>query len=242
METARLESNKRVFSDQGDESILTSKTRIDGLESGATEFALFLMRLFQEGVVKLSSAPERSVRPSAKELEILTRAYEVHASHIAGDPPEFDADCAFSAARVVQEACWALVDRSEPVESLRPRILTPLAAKKPSQHLSADLTFQYVALRAQTSQSRRARRPVGRAAHRAASRWPLSGAAPSSIDLRLSTSIFMVIMDCACSTPNGWPRPPTMFGRQRPARLRRRLWNGFDRPRGEPRHERSNQG
>ena len=105
----------------------------------------FIQNLLENGEVAFRFAPETAPADRTNALEVLKSAFDSYGLGIAGPPVAFDAATAVAAAEFVHWSCWFLVHRDSPAEEVE-RKLSPVASPKTvSQHLSADLTFRYLA-------------------------------------------------------------------------------------------------
>ncbi len=107
-------------------------------------FEEFLSELLYEGrlVVRpdaISETPGQSVE------NLLHAAFERYRLDIAGPGVTLDVTVALAASRTLWEAARALVDHSEPVESMVPKLVMPHPPRTASEHLSADLLFRFLA-------------------------------------------------------------------------------------------------
>ncbi|WP_169981303.1 hypothetical protein [Tautonia rosea] len=137
----------------------------------------FLDRLVSEGRVVFRDAPR--AKPSADDrTEAVTRlrqAFDDMLIELAGPPLAFDERSALAAAEWTRTACWFLVNRGEPAEVVEHALRLPPPPRSAGEHLSADLTFRYLA-----AVHRRARAidpgdVLSRTLAEAIRRWPLSG-------------------------------------------------------------------
>jgi hypothetical protein len=103
----------------------------------------FLHQLFEEGKVLLKDRPVPSTgRPSPEAAALLKRAFNDYRLHVAGPLIEFDSGAALNAAEVVRQACWLLLNRTEPESELH--LTMQGAPATPAQHLSADLVLRFL--------------------------------------------------------------------------------------------------
>jgi hypothetical protein len=104
----------------------------------------FLGRLFDEGRVVLRDRPASAPSPDPRAVGRLERVFAAYRLEVAGPLIAFEPRVAVAAAELVRQACWALVDRSEPVEALARRLGMSRPPARPEDHLSADLTMRYL--------------------------------------------------------------------------------------------------
>ena len=107
-----------------------------------TALAEFLDLLFVEGRAAFSARPAPEERAPA--LVVLERAHTASRLDVAGPLLPFDADVALAAAEFVRLACWFLVNREEPTETLERLLIIPPEPRLAAQHWAADLTFRYL--------------------------------------------------------------------------------------------------
>jgi hypothetical protein len=108
-----------------------------------TPFVAFLEQLLTEGTVLLRTQPclETDTLPQAERL--LAAAYEDHRLDVAGPPIPFDAAAAIAAATQLWFACWFLLHRGDPLNTMEkclPTLSPPVSA---AQHLSTDLVLRF---------------------------------------------------------------------------------------------------
>jgi len=137
--------------------------------------AEFLPRLFDHGEVRFREPPGAADHDREQARAILAGAFTSYRLDVAGPSIAFDAGIALSAAKVVQMACWYLVNPNEPDEQVMHAVLMAATPGSASAHLSADLVFRYL-----THIHRRARahKPTDVLVSQLADilrKWPLSG-------------------------------------------------------------------
>jgi hypothetical protein len=133
-----------------------------------------LRSLLHEGRISFRERPTPASGLNAA-VGVLREAYLTHASEVAGPPIAFDEEVALAAALLVIEACWALVHPTEPVPAFR---VGPGGGNGPvtaSEHLSADLTFQYLPQIHQRARAIDRSDPLRDALEAVLRAWPLSG-------------------------------------------------------------------
>jgi hypothetical protein len=108
------------------------------------KFVAFLQSLLETGEVILSERPRPGPRERGPAGEYLAKSYRYYRLEVAGPLVDFDAEAALAAGEFVWLACWFLLDRSEPAETLRRDLVLPPAPVTPAQHLSADLVLRYL--------------------------------------------------------------------------------------------------
>ncbi len=109
-----------------------------------TSFHEFLTQLFSEGRVVFRSAKGPEDRPLPADITLLEKAYESHRLSVAGTMIPFDPAVGFSAAELIRQSSWALVNHDDRISDLKKRLTMPIAPVTPAHHLSADLTLRYL--------------------------------------------------------------------------------------------------
>jgi hypothetical protein len=138
-------------------------------------FATFLQGLLREGDAVLSEKPARSPSGSQEAIEVLSAAFARVRLDVAGLPVEFDTTIALAAGELLWQACWFLLNRSEPPADVERQIDMPQTPQTAADHLSADLTLRYLPY---VHRRARAAAPDDVLTGRLAlllRRWPLSG-------------------------------------------------------------------
>src|SRR6516164_1327234 len=105
--------------------------------------AEFLPPLLEYGEVRFRRRPTSSPADTDQARSILEEAYANHRLEIAGPLLPIDGATALSAARVVQMACWFLVNRDEPDEEVKQALHLPAPPNSAAAHLSADLVLRF---------------------------------------------------------------------------------------------------
>jgi MoxR-vWA-beta-propeller ternary system protein len=109
-----------------------------------TLFHEFLTGLLDEGRIVFRSARAPHDRPAAQDVAILERAYESYRLAVAGPGIPFDPAVAYSAAELIRQASWALVNHGDRVSDLKKCLTMPIEPTTPAHHLSADLMLRYL--------------------------------------------------------------------------------------------------
>lgn len=135
----------------------------------------FLRPLFEDGRVRFHGppAPLRESAPGA--VDLLRRRHALESLDLAGPALAFEPVVAIEAAEFLRQACWSLLDHSEPPETLASRLRIPRNPRRPADHFAADLTLRYL-----PDLHRRARAihpgdPLAPLLREVLRRWPLSG-------------------------------------------------------------------
>lgn len=108
------------------------------------ELAGFLRPLFESGVVRFDGKPGPARGPLNQSRVLLRDQHERVCLDLAGPPTPYNERVAVASAALLRESCWALVDRSEAPEALAQRLRPDFQARRPEDHLSADLTLRYL--------------------------------------------------------------------------------------------------
>jgi hypothetical protein len=135
----------------------------------------FLTQLFDHGNVVFRSRAVPRDRPSERAVAILASAFKTHSLTVAGPRIAFDPDVACAAAELLQQSCWALVNRDERTRDLKKRLKMPSSALTPSHHLSADLVLRYVPQVLRRARGLGASDPLIDLLAHTLWRWPLTG-------------------------------------------------------------------
>jgi hypothetical protein len=109
-----------------------------------TSFHEFLTQLFSQGRVVFRSAKGPEDRPLPADIALLEKAYESHRLSVAGTMIPFDAAVGYSAAELIRQASWAIVNHADRIADLKKRLKMPIEPKTAAHHLSADLTLRYL--------------------------------------------------------------------------------------------------
>jgi len=109
-----------------------------------TSFHEFLTQLLSEGRVVFRSAKGPQDRPLPEDIALLEKAYDSHRLSVAGAMIPFDPAVAYSAAELIRQASWAIVNHADGITDLKKRLKMPIEPKTATHHLSADLTLRYL--------------------------------------------------------------------------------------------------
>src|SRR5438132_4618804 len=104
----------------------------------------FVRRLLDQGEAILKGRPDSLQSQQEAAAAYLREAFADYRLEIAGPLLEFDAATAVAASQLLWQACWFLVNRSEPTEVLEQRLVMPRRPTTAAQHLSADLVLRYL--------------------------------------------------------------------------------------------------
>lgn len=134
----------------------------------------FVTLVLREGRVVLRSWPLESSEPR-RVIEAIEQAYARYRLDVAGPLIPFDGGVALDAARLVAEACWALVRRQEPADDLAKRLAIARGPSTPAHHLSADLLLRFVPQLIRRARALDPADPLAAILSDLLRRWPLSG-------------------------------------------------------------------
>jgi hypothetical protein len=137
--------------------------------------APFLQKLLYEGEAVLTERPTPAAGPDLAATECLREAFADYRQQVAGPLIDYDGGAALAAGRLVQWACWYLVNRAAPEAELEGHLAMPRAPASAAQHLSADLVLRYLP---QVYRRARALVPADRLTALLACvlrQWPLTG-------------------------------------------------------------------
>ena len=109
-----------------------------------TSFHQFLTELLTEGRVVFRSARAPQDRPRAEDIALLERAYNAFRLSVAGPEIAFDPAIGYSAAELVRQASWALVNHDDQVSHLKKCLTMPIQPVTAAHHLSGDLMLRYL--------------------------------------------------------------------------------------------------
>jgi MoxR-vWA-beta-propeller ternary system domain bpX4 len=141
-----------------------------------TPFHEFLNQLLNEGRVVFRSTRAPHDRPRPQDIAVLEKAYLAHGLSVAGPDIPFDPAVAFSAAELIRQASWALVNHDDRISHLKKCLTMPIAPVTPAHHLSADLTLRYLPQIFNRARVLDPCDPFVDLLRELLRRWPLSGA------------------------------------------------------------------
>jgi MoxR-vWA-beta-propeller ternary system domain bpX4 len=104
----------------------------------------FWQQLFANGRIVFEGPPHGHPPADGDTLSLLERYYHEHALAIAGPSLPFVAEVAAIAARIVELSAWYLVSQTGTPEDLQRDIDIRAKPVGPADHLSADLTLQFL--------------------------------------------------------------------------------------------------
>jgi MoxR-vWA-beta-propeller ternary system domain bpX4 len=109
-----------------------------------TSFHEFLTQLLNEGRVVFRSTRAPHDRPRPEDIALLEQAYRSYRHSVAGPNIPFDPAVAFSAAELIRQSSWALVNHDDRISHLKKCLTMPIEPVTGAHHLSADLTLRYL--------------------------------------------------------------------------------------------------
>jgi hypothetical protein len=109
-----------------------------------TSFHEFLTQLLNEGRVVFRSTRAPHDRPRPEDIALLEEAYRAYRLSVAGPDIPFDQAVGFSAAELIRQSSWALVNHDDRISHLKKRLTMPIEPVTAAHHLSADLTLRYL--------------------------------------------------------------------------------------------------
>ena len=129
-----------------------------------TSFHQFLTELLTEGRVVFRSARAPQDRPRPEDIALLERAYNAFRLSVAGPEIAFDPAIGYSAAELVRQASWALVNHDDQVSHLKKCLTMPIQPVTAAHHLSGDLMLRLPAASLEARSRARSNRPIDIAA------------------------------------------------------------------------------
>jgi hypothetical protein len=109
-----------------------------------TSFHEFLTQLLNDGKVVFRSTRAPRDPPQPQDIALLEDAYRAYRLTVAGPAVPFDPAIGYSAAELIRQSSWALVNHDDRVSQLKGRLKMPIEPVTPAHHLSADLTLRYL--------------------------------------------------------------------------------------------------
>jgi hypothetical protein len=103
----------------------------------------FLTDLLDHGTVEFRASPTDATETRAAALAVLERAFATVQLDLAGPPLRFESEIALTAAEIVRQACWFLVERSAPDEVVVAHLTLPPPTSA-AAHLSADVCLRFL--------------------------------------------------------------------------------------------------
>lgn len=139
------------------------------------DFGEFLSGLLTEGRVVFGRRPDPEPVVTTGAVSRLASAFAVYRLDVPGPEIAFDAAVAVESAKLVRQACWALVSRDDRVEDLAPRLAMSRTPAGPSCHVSADLLLRYLPRVHSRARAVNAADPLVGLLEAVFRAWPLSG-------------------------------------------------------------------
>jgi hypothetical protein len=140
-----------------------------------TPFHQFLTELLKDGRVVFRSARAPHDRPRTEDITLLEKAYAAVRLSVAGPEIAFDPAVGYSAAELVRQASWALVNHDDRVSHLKKCLTMPIQPSTAAHHFSADLTLRYLPQILKRARGLDPSDPLVALLEDVLRRWPLSG-------------------------------------------------------------------
>jgi MoxR-vWA-beta-propeller ternary system domain bpX4 len=140
-----------------------------------TSFRRFVTELLTEGKVVFRSPQAPRDRPQAEDIALLEKGFHAARLSVAGPEIPFDAAVGYSAAELVRQASWALVNHDERVSQLKKCLTMPIRPATPAHHLSADFMLRYLPQVLSRARGLDPSDPLIGLLEDVLRRWPLSG-------------------------------------------------------------------
>jgi hypothetical protein len=155
-----------------------------------TSFHEFLTQLLNDGKVVFHSTRAPHDRPRQHDVALLEKAYQTLRLGVAGPDIPFDPAVAYSAAELLRQASWALVNHDDRIADLKKRLTMPIDPTSPAHHLSADLTLRYLPQIHRRVRGLDSCDPLIELLENLLRRWPLSGVLADVADAPLASVDF----------------------------------------------------
>ena len=174
-----------------------------------TSFHEFLTQLLNDGKVVFRSARAPHDRPRAEDIALLEKAHHAFRLSVAGPSIPFDPAVGYSAAELIRQASWALVNHDDRVSHLKKRLTMPIAAGDAGASPFGRFDAALLAADPEAGSRARSVRPADRSSgRRAAAMAALGGALGRGRCRRSALSISADTRVCCCFMPSG-SRPTT---------------------------------
>ncbi len=155
-----------------------------------TSFRRFVIELLREGKVVFRSAQAPRDRPLAEDIALLEKGFEVVQLSVAGPAIPFDGAVGYSAAEVLRQASWALLNHNDRISQLKKLLSMPIQPATPAHHLSADLMLRYLPQVLKRARGLDPSDPLIGLLEDVLRRWPLSGVLSDVIEPPLGSLEF----------------------------------------------------
>jgi hypothetical protein len=153
-------------------------------------FHEFLTALLNDGKVVFRSASAPHDRPRAEDIALLEKAHNAFRLSVAGPEIPFDPAVGYSAAELVRQASWALVNHDDRVSQLKKRLTMPVQPVTPAHHLSADLMLHYLPQILKRARGLDPSDPLISFLEGVLRQWPLSGVLSDVADAPIASLDF----------------------------------------------------
>ncbi len=138
-------------------------------------FHQFLTDLLRDGRVVFRSAKAPHDRPQPEDIALLEKSFHAFRLSVAGPDIPFDAAVGYSAAELVRQASWAVMNHDDRVSHLKKCLSMPIKPVTPAHHLSADLMLRYVPQVLKRARGLDPTDPLNSLLEGVLRQWPLSG-------------------------------------------------------------------
>ncbi len=140
-----------------------------------TLFHQFVTELLEEGKVVFRSARAPRDRPRAEDIALLEKGFHAVRLSVAGPEIPFDPAVGYSAAELLRQASWALVNHDDRVSQLKKCLTMPIQPATPAHHLSGDFMLRYLPQVLKRARGLDPSDPLISLLEDVLRRWPLSG-------------------------------------------------------------------
>jgi MoxR-vWA-beta-propeller ternary system domain bpX4 len=155
-----------------------------------TSFHEFLTGLLGDGKVVFRSARAAQGRPRAEDIVLLEKAYSAFRLTVAGPDIPFDPAVGYSAAELIRQASWALVNHDDRVSHLKKCLTMPIQPVTSAHHLSGDLMLRYLPQILKRARGLDPSDPLNALLEDVLRRWPLSGVLSDVSDAPVGSLVF----------------------------------------------------
>ena len=140
-----------------------------------TSFHRFVTELLREGKVVFRSAQAPRDRPRAEDIALLEKRFQAVQLSVAGPAIPFDPAVGYSAAELLRQASWALLNHDDRISQLKKILAMPIQPTTQAHHLSADFMLRYLPQVLKRARGLDPADPLIGLLEDILRRWPLSG-------------------------------------------------------------------